>query len=185
MIKLHLPITDEQIKNLQAGDTVSLSGNIYTARDAAHKRLVQMIETGEPLPFDLQDAVLYYAGPCPSKPGQVLNSCGPTTSGRMDSYAPVLYERGVRAAIGKGPVAQKVKDALVKYHGVYFVATGGAGALISKCVTEAKIIAFEDLGAEAIRMLTVKELPLIVGVDASGRDIYEIAPAKYAKRNLD
>ena len=185
MIHLNIPITDEQAKNLQAGDTVTLSGTIYTARDAAHKRLVQMIEAGEPLPFDLKDTVIYYAGPCPAKPGQVLNSCGPTTSGRMDSYAPTLYGQGVRAAIGKGPVAQRVKDALVRSHSIYFVATGGAGALISKCVTAAKPIAFEDLGAEAIRMLTVKDLPVIVGADTCGRDIYEIAPVKYANRSFE
>ena len=158
-----------------------MSGVVYTARDAAHKRLCQAIDRGERLPFALKGAVIYYAGPCPAKPGQVMNSCGPTTSGRMDKYAPALYGQGQKAAIGKGQIGGQVVEAMKEHTGVYFIATGGAGALISKCMTSAEIVAYADLGAEAIRRVTVENLPLIVGVDCQGRDIYQLGQEQWKK----
>lgn len=171
MRKITLPMTKEQLCELQAGEAVQLSGTIYTARDAAHKRLVAIIDKKENLPFDLQDAAVYYAGPCPAKPGHVFGSCGPTTSGRMNAYAPKLFDLGVQCTIGKGPLSQEVIDSLVKNGAVYFCATGGAGALISKCVTSAQTVAFHDLGAEAVTKLEVKDLPVIVGIDSKGNNI--------------
>lgn len=171
MIRLTLPMTDNQIANLRAGDSVLLTGVIYTARDAAHKRLVSLIETNEPLPFVLKGAAIYYAGPCPAKPGQVFGSCGPTTSGRMNAYAPLLFDLGVQCTIGKGPLSQQVLQAITRNRAVYFCATGGAGALISKCVQAAQVIAFEDLAAEAINRLEVVDFPVIVGIDSHGNNI--------------
>lgn len=176
MKKIQLPLTNEIIQDCHAGDAVLLSGEIYTARDAAHKRLVALMDQNDPLPFDLKGAVIYYAGPCPKKPGQIINSCGPTTSGRMDKYAPRTLERGLKGFIGKGPLAPAVIDAMKQQVAVYFIATGGAGALIAQCVTKAEPIAFEDLGAEAILRLTVKDLPVIVGIDCYGENLYEIGP---------
>ena len=179
MISLQLPLTKAQIRSLRAGDVVSLTGAIYTARDAAHKRLCALMEEGAPPPFPLQHAVLYYCGPCPAKPGDIIGSCGPTTSYRMDAYAPTLYANGADAAIGKGVIGEEVKRAMRKFGGVYFLATGGAGALLSKCVKRAEIVAFPELGAEAVRRLWVEDLPLIVGVDAQGADLYTIGTSAY------
>ena len=174
MINITLPMTEKQLSELRPGDSVLLSGTIYTARDAAHARLCALLDKGEELPFDIKDAVIYYAGPCPAKPGQVINSCGPTTSGRMDAYAPKLYAAGAQGAIGNGVIGDGVKEAMAKHGGIYFLAVGGAGALISHCVTSAEVVAFEELGAEAIRRLTIKDLPVIVGVDCHGDDIYTL-----------
>ncbi len=171
MIKLNLPLTLEQIETLQAGDNVALSGTIYTARDAAHKRLCAMIDKGEKLPFDIKKAAIYYAGPCPAKPGHIFGSCGPTTSGRMNAYAPRLFDLGVQCTIGKGPLGKEVVESIQKNRAVYFCATGGAGALISKCVKKAEVVAFEDLGAEAVNRLEVVDFPVIVGVDSHGNNI--------------
>lgn len=181
MIKLNVPAKPEELKALKAGDSVLLSGTIYTARDAAHKRLCEMIAAGEKLPFDLDGAIIYYTGPCPKKEGQIINSCGPTTSGRMDKYAPTLYANGAKGAIGKGPIASEVIDAMKKSGAVYFIATGGAGALISLSVTAMEEVAFMELGAESIKRLTVKDFPVIVGVDSNGEDIYKFGPEKYKK----
>ncbi len=171
MIKLSLPMTQEQIKSLKAGDAVLISGTIYTARDAAHKRLTALIENSQPLPFAFKGAAIYYAGPCPAKPGQVFGSCGPTSSYRMNAYAPLLFDLGVQCAIGKGPMSSEVIEAIKRNSALYFCATGGAGALITKCVQSVEIIAFEDLGAEAINKLEVVDMPLIVGIDSHGNNI--------------
>ncbi len=171
-IKLKTPLTHEKVKSLKSGDSVLLSGVIYTARDAAHKRMIESLEAGEGLPFDIADKTIYYAGPAPAKPGQVIGSCGPTTSGRMDAYAPKLIELGLTGMIGKGERSDEVVDAMIKYGAVYFGAIGGAGALISKSITSAEVIAYEDLGTEAIRRLTVEDLPLTVVIDSSGRNLY-------------
>jgi len=171
MKKITLPMNREEIGSLRAGDTVQLTGTIYTARDAAHKRLVAMIESNKPLPFSLKDAAIYYAGPCPAKPGQVFGSCGPTTSGRMNAYAPKLFDLGVQCTIGKGPLSKEVIGSIVENNAIYFCATGGAGALISKCVESAEIVAFGDLGAEAITRLAVRDFPAVVGVDSKGNNI--------------
>ncbi len=169
---LHTPLTDVAIAGLKAGEMVRLSGPVYTARDAAHKRLVEMLERGEKPPFDFQGQIVYYAGPCPNKPGQVIGSVGPTTSGRMDAYTPYLIERGLKAMIGKGLRGQDVTGAIVRNGGVYFAAIGGAAALMSQCVKKVEMIAFEDLGTEAIRRLTLEEMPVVVATDSRGNDIY-------------
>ena len=178
---IHAPLIGEEIRCLRAGDSVLLSGVIYTGRDAAHKRLCAMLDRGEALPFELQHQVIYYAGPCPAKPGDPIGSCGPTTSYRMDAYAPRLCDLGLIGMIGKGQRSPSVIDAIRRNQGVYFAATGGAGALIATCVKSARVIAFEDLGAEAIRELTVERLPLIVAIDAYGGNLYEQGPEKYRK----
>ena len=178
---LHAPLLAEEIKELRAGDSVLLSGTIYTGRDAAHKRLEAMIAAGEPLPFDICNQVIYYAGPCPAKPGDPIGSCGPTTSYRMDAYAPTLCDLGLIGMIGKGQRSPAVIDAIRRNGGVYFAATGGAGALIAGSVKSAKVIAFEDLGTEAIRELQVEDLPLIVAIDAAGGNLYEEGPARYRR----
>ena len=172
------PLTDEDVAKLQAGDVVRLSGTIYTARDAAHKRLCDMLANGEELPFELQGAVIYYVGPSPAPEGRPIGSAGPTTSYRMDTYAPRLHSLGVKASIGKGKRSPEVRKALQEHTGVYFGATGGAGALLSQCITSAKVIAFDDLGPEAIRELTVKDFPLLVVNDSHGNE-------QYAKPNFE
>lgn len=177
--RIQIPARKEELKALRAGDVVLLSGVLYTARDAAHKKLCQMLDKGEALPFPIEGAVIYYAGPCPSKPGQVMNSCGPTTSGRMDAYAPRLYQKGMQGAVGKGKLGKEVIDAMVHYGGVYFLATGGAGALISKCIKRAEVVAFPELGAEAVRRIEVVDFPVIVGIDSQGMDLYQTGPAAY------
>ena len=178
---LHAPLLAEEIKELRAGDSVLLSGTIYTGRDAAHKRLAAMIAAGEPLPFDIRNQVIYYAGPCPAKPGDPIGSCGPTTSYRMDAYAPALCDLGLIGMIGKGQRSPAVCEAIRRNGGVYLAATGGAGALIATCVRASRVIAFDDLGTEAIRELTVEALPLIVAIDAHGGNLYEEGPARYRR----
>ncbi len=174
MIKLKTPINKEILHSLKAGDSVLLTGTIYTARDAAHKRMVEAIERGEQLPIDIKDAIIYYAGPAPAKPGYVIGSCGPTTSGRMDAYAPLLISLGQTGMIGKGERSDEVYEAMKKYGCVYFGATGGAGALISKCIKSAETAAYEDLGTEAVRRLYVEDFPLTVIGDTYGNNLYKM-----------
>ena len=177
-------LTDEKIKSLKAGDRLLLSGVIYTARDAAHKRMCEEFENGKGFPFDISGSAIYYAGPCPAKPGEVIGSCGPTTSGRMDAYTPLLLDNGLKIMIGKGARLPEVVDAMKKYSGVYFGAIGGAGALLAKCIKKAELIAYEDLGAEALRKLYVEEMPLVVIIDSEGNNLYEEGRAAYlAQRN--
>mgnify|MGYP000132660129 CR=1 FL=1 len=178
-ISLTTPLSEEGVRELRAGDRVLLSGYIYTARDAAHKRLVELLEAGEDLPIELEGQVIYYVGPTPPKPGQVIGSAGPTTSLRMDPYTPPLLERGLRAMIGKGSRTPAVKEAMREYGAVYFAAIGGAGALIAKCIKEARVVAYEDLGPEAIRRLRVENFPLIVVNDTQGNDLYEEGARRY------
>jgi fumarate hydratase subunit beta len=178
-VNIKSPLDEETIKKLKAGDQVFISGIIYTARDAAHKRLVEALDKGEKLPFDLTNQTVYYMGPSPAKPGQVIGSAGPTTSGRMDSYAPRLMSAGLKGMIGKGNRSPAVKDAIKKYKAVYFAAIGGAGALISKSIKKAEVIAYKDLGAEAIRRLEVENFPVTVINDIYGSDLYEQGKAKY------
>ena len=179
MIKLTTPLTIEKIKQLHAGDEVMLSGTIYTGRDAAHKRLMALIDEGKELPFPLLDQVIFYVGPTPSKPGQVFGSGGPTTSGRMDAFAPTLIKLGLRSMIGKGYRLDTVKEAIIENNGIYFGAIGGAGAMMSNCVEECEIIAFDDLGPEAIRKLKVENMPLVVVIDSYGNDQYDIGRKNY------
>lgn len=178
---ISLPLDKEECKVLRAGDYVYLSGQIYTARDAAHKRLYESLLNNEELPIDLTDLVLYYLGPTPAREGQVIGSAGPTTSSRMDKYTPLLMKNGLLGMIGKGKRNQDVIDAIKKHSGVYFAAVGGAGALLSKCIVESEVVAYEDLGTEAIRKLTIEKLPVIVVVDCEGNNLYETAPQKYCK----
>ncbi len=178
---LHItsPIDAETIEKLTVGTQVLISGVIYAARDAAHHRLIQALDKGEKLPFNLKGQTLYYMGPSPARPGQVIGSAGPTTSGRMDSYSPRLIAEGVKGMIGKGMRSQAVKEAMKKYKAVYFAAIGGAGALISKSIKKSEIIAYEELGAEAIRRLEVEDFPAIVVNDIYGADLYQEGKAKY------
>jgi len=176
---LTTPLSDEDIMNLKAGDIVYLSGTIFTARDAAHKRLVDLIDENRELPFSLDGAVIYFVGPTPPKPGDPIGSAGPTTSYRMDSYSPTLIKHGLKGMIGKGKRNQDVKDACKEHKAVYFGATGGAGALLGKLIKEAKVIAYEELGPEAVRMLKVENFPVTVINDAYGNDLYEEGRKKY------
>lgn len=169
---LTTPLTDEKVMELRTGDKVLISGVIYTARDAAHERMMDALESGEELPFDLRGQVIYYAGPSPAKPGAVIGSCGPTTSYRMDPYAPKLIELGLKGMIGKGKRSGQVKEAMMKYKSVYFAAVGGAGALLARAIKESEVIAYPDLEPESIRRLVVENFPAIVAVDAYGEDIY-------------
>jgi len=178
-LNIKSPLDEETVKNLKAGDQVLITGAIYTARDAAHKRLVEALDKGETLPLDLSNQTIYYMGPSPARPGQAIGSAGPTTSGRMDSYAPRLMAAGLKGMIGKGNRSQAVKDAMKKYKAVYFAAIGGAGALISKSIKKAEVIAYEDLGAEAIRRLEVENFPATVINDIYGGDLYQEGKAKY------
>jgi len=173
------PLDEETVKKLKAGDQVFITGVIYTARDAAHKRMVEALDKGEKLPFDISNQTIYYMGPTPAKPGQAIGSAGPTTSGRMDTYAPRLMAAGLKGMIGKGNRSQAVKDAMRKYKAVYFATIGGAGALISQSIKKAEVIAYEDLGAEAIRRLEVENFPATVINDINGGDLYEQGKAKY------
>ena len=179
--KLTTPLTDDKVKDLKAGDEVLISGVIYTARDAAHKRLVELLDKGEALPVDVKGQVIYFVGPAPSKPGQVINSAGPTTSYRMDPYSPRLLEVGLKGMIGKGARGANVVDAMKKHTGVYFAATGGAAALISRSVKKVEIVAYEDLGAEAIRKLEVEDFPCTVAQDCYGNNLFESGTAKFKK----
>ncbi|OYD17337.1 fumarate hydratase [candidate division WOR-3 bacterium JGI_Cruoil_03_44_89] len=178
-IRLHTPLSDEDIEKLHIGDTVLLSGVIYTARDAAHKRLVDLIKENKPLPIDIKGGVIYYVGPAPAKPGYAIGPAGPTTSYRMDPYATILHEHGLKASIGKGNRGPQVVEALKKYRAVYLAATGGIAALIAKSITKAEIVAYEDLGAEAIRRLEVSDFPCIVANDCYGEDLFKEGVKKY------
>ena len=178
---LNTPLVEEDIKKLRAGDTVKLTGTVYTARDAAHARLVELLDKGEELPIPLEGQIIYYVGPSPTPPGKPIGSAGPTTSYRMDPYAPALLDQGLKGMIGKGGRNEAVVDAMKRNTAVYFAATGGAAALISRSITAAEIVAYEDLGAEAIRKLTVEDFPLIVAQDCHGGNDYEEGQAKYAK----
>jgi fumarate hydratase subunit beta len=162
------PLNDETILSLRAGRMVYLSGPVYTARDAAHKKLVELINAGLPSPFPFEGQAVFYAGPCPAPPGKIIGSVGPTTSSRMDAYSPLLIEHGLKIMIGKGERGEAVQQAVARFKGVYLTAVGGAAALTARCVKEARLIAFEELGAEAVRMLTVEKLPLYVAIDANG-----------------
>jgi len=179
--RITTPLDDETIAGLKAGDQVLLTGVVYTARDAAHKRLIALINEGKELPIDLQGQVIYYVGPAPAKPGDPIGSAGPTTSMRMDPYAPTLMEHGMKGMIGKGMRSQEVRDAMVRHGAVYFAAVGGAAALVAKRIKSAEVVAYEDLGPEAIRKLYVEDLPLFVIDDIHGDDLYEQGVAKYRK----
>ena len=172
MKELTLPLDKKTVENLKAGDSVLISGEILTARDCAHKRLCEMISRGEPLPFEIKDAIIYYAGPCPAKPGYASGSCGPTTSSRMDVYAPALLDLGLGGMIGKGEMSDDVRAALIKNRAVYFAAIGGAGATYGKAIKKSELIAFPDLLSEAVRKLTVKNFPAVVAYDCDGGSIY-------------
>ena len=176
---VNLPLTEEKARQLRCGDTVYLTGEVYTSRDAGHKRMVELLSRGEDLPFDPQNATIYYVGPSPARPGQVIGSAGPTTSGRMDAYAPRLLCVGARGMIGKGARSPEVIEAMKRYSGVYFGAIGGAGALLAKCIKKAELIAWEDLQSEALRKLWVENMPLVVVIDCEGNDLYEKGRADY------
>ncbi len=175
------PLEESLARELRAGDSIVLSGNIITGRDAAHKRMVELIQAGKPLPFPIAGEVIYYVGPTPAPPGRPIGAAGPTTSYRMDAYAPLLMEHGLRGMIGKGQRSDDVKQAMMKWGVVYFVGVGGAGALISRCVKEARILAWEDLGTEAVRRLVVEDLPLIVATDTVGGDLYVTGREAYRR----
>jgi fumarate hydratase subunit beta len=175
------PLDINMAKRLKAGDSVNINGVIYVARDAAHKRMIELIDKGSSLPFDIRGQIIYYAGPCPARPGQVIGSCGPTASGRMDAYAPRLIELGLAGMIGKGARSKEVIEAMNAHGAVYFGAIGGAGALISKCIISQEIIAFSDLGTEALRKIEVKNFPAIVVIDSNGSNLYESEIKKYRK----
>lgn len=172
-IHIKTPMTKETAASLKCGDRVLISGEIYTARDAAHKRMIDAIKNGEELPFDIENQIIYYAGPTPAKPGEIIGSCGPTTSGRMDAYAPTLIALGETGMLGKGSRSDEVIEAMKEHKCVYLGAIGGAGALIARCVKKAEVIAYPDLGAEAIRCLTVEDFPAFVVIDTDGNSIYE------------
>lgn len=176
---LHTPLSLEQVRALRSGDRVTISGELYTARDAAHRRLVDLIEAGRPLPMPVEGQVIYYVGPSPAPPGRVIGAAGPTTSYRMDPYTPKLLELGLRGMIGKGKRSEEVKKAMVKYGAAYFAAIGGAGALMAKSVRAARVIAYEDLGPEAIRLLLVEAFPVIVVNDMLGNDLYIDGQARF------
>ncbi len=181
IIRISTPLSDEVIEKLKAGDQVFITGVIYSARGAAHKRMIEALDKGEKLPFDIRKQIIYYMGPSPAKPGYVIGAAGPTTSGRMDVYSPRLIAEGMKGMIGKGDRSQIVKDAIKKYKAVYFAAIGGAGALISKSIKKAEVIAYEDLGAEAVRRLEVVDFPATVINDIYGGDLYQEGKAKYRR----
>ena len=173
MKRILSPLSLEIIKSLRAGERLLLSGIIYTGRDAAHKRMTEMLNSGHVLPFDVDGQAIYYAGPCPAPPGRIIGSMGPTTSSRMDAYSPQLIKEGLRVMIGKGPRNQRVIDSISEHSGVYFAAIGGAGALLSLCVKQVQLVAFEELGTEAVFKLIVEDMPLVVGVDCFGGTVYK------------
>lgn len=177
--KITLPITDGDIKNLKAGDSVLLTGSIITGRDAAHKRLYELIQKGEKLPVDIKGELIYYVGPAPAKPGYAVGPAGPTSSYRMDKYAPSLLDLGLKGMIGKGARNKEVVDAIVRNKGVYLVAIGGAAALIAKSIKSEEILCYEDLGTEAVRRYEVEDFPCIVAIDSNGNNVYETEPPKY------
>ena len=181
MANVHIttPLTLDKVKELKAGDSCLISGVIYTARDAAHKRLCELVAQGKELPMDVKDSIIYFVGPTPAKPGQAIGSAGPTTSYRMDAYSPILIEQGLTGMIGKGKRGPEVINAMKQHGAVYFGAIGGCGALLSECIKEAEIVAYEDLGAEAIRRLVVKDFPVVVIIDSEGNNLYETGKANY------
>ena len=181
--KISTPLTEEISKTLRAGDSILLSGIVYTARDAAHGRLINLLDEGKELPLNINGEVIYYVGPTPEKPGEVIGSAGPTTSYRMDSYAPRLLDLGLKGMIGKGARNEEVIEAIIRNKAIYFGAIGGAGALISKCIIGCEVIAYDDLGAEAIRKLEVKDMPLVVIIDTEGNNLYEIGKREYLEKN--
>ena len=181
MKRVSAPLSDDVVEDLRAGDEVVISGVIYAARDAAHKRMVDLLSKGEPLPFDIKGQVIYYAGPSPTRPGEVIGSAGPTTSYRMDPYAPVLIQNGLKGMIGKGQRTEPVVEAMKRFKAVYFAAVGGAGALIARAVKSNKIVAYEELGPEAVRMLEVADFPVIVAQDCHGGDLFVEGVRKYGR----
>ena len=178
-VKITTPLTRDAAKNLRAGDSCLISGVIYTARDAAHKRLCELVAAGKELPLDIKDSIIYFVGPTPAKPGQAIGSAGPTTSYRMDAYSPTLISLGLTGMIGKGKRGPEVVDAMKEYGAVYFGAIGGCGALLSKCIKKAEVVAYDDLGAEAIRRLEVEDFPAIVIIDSLGNNLYQSGRADY------
>ena len=178
-IMIHLPMSANQAAELRAGDLLLLSGALYTARDAAHKRLSQRLLDGLPPPIELRGETIYYAGPCPARPGRIIGSVGPTTSGRMDAYAPLLLQRGLRVMIGKGERRPSVIEAMKKQGAVYLGATGGAGALLAQCIRRAEVVAYPELGTEAIRRLTVENFPVVVLIDSMGNNLYQTGRKAY------
>lgn len=183
-ISIKTPLTKDIVKTLKAGDSCLISGTIYTARDAAHKRLCELVKKGEPLPIDVKDAVIYFVGPTPAKPDEIIGSAGPTTSYRMDAYSPTLIKLGLTGMIGKGIRNDEVINAMKQYGAVYFGAIGGCGALLSKCIKSSQIVAYDDLGAEAIRKLTVENLPATVIIDSDGNNLYEIGRTNYLQSQI-
>ena len=179
--QIQAPLIEEEIRQLRAGDYVYITGTIYTARDAAHKRMLEAWQQGEALPIDLEGNVIYYMGPSPAREGRPIGSAGPTTASRMDKYAPTFLDLGQKGMIGKGRRSPQVKEAIVRNGAVYFAAVGGAGAILSQVIKEAEVIAYDDLGTEAIRRLRVEKMPVIVAIDSQGNDIYEIAQQEYRK----
>jgi len=177
--KITLPLSDERVKGLKAGDEVLLTGAIYVARDAAHKRMLEALDQGQPLPFDIRGQTIYFMGPSPARPGQPIGSAGPTTSGRMDSYSPRLIAEGLKGMIGKGMRSPAVKEAMKQYKAIYFGAIGGAGALAAKSIKKSEVIAYQELGAEALRRLEVEDFPVTVVNDVYGEDLYQDGKAKY------
>lgn len=182
VIQVQTPFTKQDVAKLKVGDKVLISGVIYTARDAAHKKMVEALNQGEKLPFDLKDQIIYFVGPTPPKPGQVIGSAGPTTSGRMDAYSPILIEKGLKGMIGKGLRSAEVIEAMQIHGATYFGAIGGLGALLAKKITSAEVIAYPELGAEAVRRLEVKDFPVIVVIDSEGNNLYESGKAQYVKQ---
>jgi fumarate hydratase subunit beta len=180
-VRITSPLDAKTVRELRAGTPVLISGLIYTARDAAHRRLIEALENGERLPFPLKGQTIYYTGPSPARPGRIIGSAGPTTSARMDMYTPRLLAAGMRAMIGKGNRSPEVREAIQKYKAVYFVAIGGAGALLSQSIKKVELVAYEDLGTEAIRLLTVENFPAIVANDIYGEDLFEQGKAKYRR----
>ena len=180
-VRLYSGELPQRLAQLRAGDRVLLSGVVYTARDAAHKRMFQLLDEGKPLPFPLEGAVIYYAGPTPGQQGMAVGACGPTTAGRMDRFAPRLLDLGLSAMIGKGERSQEVVDAIARSGACYFAAVGGAGALIARCIQAAEVIAFDDLGCESIKRMTVRDLPLTVAVDSRGNDLFRRGRAEYQR----
>lgn len=180
--RIEAPLTREAAKSLKAGDSCLLSGVIYTARDAAHKRLCELVKCGEELPIDLKDSVIYFVGPTPARPGQIIGSAGPTTSYRMDAYTPTLIALGQTGMIGKGKRGPEVVEAMKRHGAVYFGAIGGCGALLSKCIKKSELVAYEDLGAEAIRRLEVEDFPVTVVIDSEGNNLYETGRAAYLQK---
>ena len=179
--RITLPFTDDMVRGLRAGDALLLTGTIYVARDAAHKRMIEALDRGDPLPIDIRGATIYFMGPSPARPGRVMGSAGPTTASRMDPYSPRLVALGLKAMIGKGQRSTAVRESLREHNAVFLGGIGGAGALLSKAIVSAEVIAYDDLGPEALRRLEVKDLPVTVVDDATGRDLYEEGRAKYRK----